>query len=212
MKTLNSIFYSLIITIGSLASANASTEQTMVILGDSLSAAYGIDEEQGWVQLLRNRLSDNNIKIRVINASISGETTGGGLNRLSKILREYQPKLLVIELGGNDGLRGYPIKHMKKNLQKMIKMAQDQQAKVILLGMKIPPNYGQRYSELFYNSYLSTADKMGVALVPFFLEGVATNPELMQTDGIHPTVEGQPRMLNNVWGTLFKALKKLPIT
>lgn len=212
MKTLNSIFYSLIITIGSLASANASTEQTMVILGDSLSAAYGIDEEQGWVQLLRNRLSDNNIKIRVINASISGETTGGGLNRLSKILREYQPKLLVIELGGNDGLRGYPIKHMKKNLQKMIKMAQDQQAKVILLGMKIPPNYGQRYSELFYNSYLSTAEKMGVALVPFFLEGVATNPELMQTDGIHPTVEGQPRMLNNVWGTLFKALKKLPIT
>lgn len=212
MKTLNSIFYSLIITIGSLASANASTEQTMVILGDSLSAAYGIDEEQGWVQLLRNRLSNNNIKIRVINASISGETTGGGLNRLSKILREYQPKLLVIELGGNDGLRGYPIKHMKKNLQKMIKMAQDQQAKVILLGMKIPPNYGQRYSELFYNSYLSTADKMGVALVPFFLEGVATNPELMQTDGIHPTVEGQPRMLNNVWDTLFKALKKLPIT
>lgn len=207
MKTLNSIFYSLMITIGALASANTAAEQKMVILGDSLSAAYGIDEDQGWVQLLRNRLSNSNIKTKVINASISGETTGGGLNRLAKILREYQPKLLVIELGGNDGLRGYPIKHMKNNLQKMIKMAKDQHTEVILLGMKIPPNYGQRYSELFYNSYFSTAEKMEVALVPFFLEGVATNPELMQADGIHPTARGQQRMLNNVWEALIKALK-----
>lgn len=192
-----------------LNAANANAEQNIVILGDSLSAAYGLDERDGWVELLRRRLSREGIESEVINASISGETTGGGLNRLPKLLDNYQPKLLIIELGGNDGLRGYPIRQMQNNLQQMIAMAQEQNTEVVLLGMRIPPNYGKRYSDLFYNAFQKIAEKMNVTLVPFFLEGIATKPELMQSDGIHPTQEAQATMLDNVWPDIQHQIHQL---
>ena len=205
MKFTAAIWY-LLWAFSSLTAAYANAAQNIVVLGDSLSAAYGLDERDGWVQLLRNQLDRDGIDSEVINASISGETTGGGLNRLPKLLENYQPKLLIIELGGNDGLRGYPIRQMQNNLQKMIAMAQEQNAEVVLLGMRIPPNYGKRYSDLFFNAFQQIAEKMKVTLVPFFLEGIATKPELMQSDGIHPTQEAQATMLDNVWPVIAESL------
>jgi len=177
----------------------------LLVLGDSLSAGYGIAEAQGWVQLLRNRLQEQQLDITVINASVSGETSSGGNARLGKLLDLHQPSLVIVELGGNDGLRGYPINSLKQQLQQSIEKSQKMGAQVLLLGMQIPPNYGKRYTELFRKGYEQLAQSNQVALVPFFLDGVATDPNLMQTDGIHPTAAGQPQLLDNIWPQL-KAL------
>jgi acyl-CoA thioesterase-1 len=195
-----------------LPAQQALAANNILILGDSLSAAYGIDEEQGWVALLQNKLnvetaiSDN--PYTVINASISGETSAGGLRRLPELNEQYSPVLVVIELGGNDGLRGYPLQRMKKNLQMMIDNSKEITAQVLLLGMQIPPNYGQRYSRQFAEVYQQLKNENGIMLVDFFLDNVAIKPSLMQKDGIHPTAEGQPIMLDNVWPAINEALKK----
>lgn len=190
--------------------ACADNNGSILVLGDSLSAARGIDERDGWVSLLRQRLEQNSIDREVVNASISGETSGGGSGRLPALLEKYQPSLVILELGGNDGLRGYPIPTMRKNLQKAIDLSHQHNAQVLLVGMQIPPNYGPRYSRLFSDTYPDLAAKNQIALVPFFLEGVAGQPELMQNDGIHPTEEGQPQMLENVWPSLQTLLANTP--
>lgn len=173
-----------------LAKADASL-QTVLIMGDSLSAAFGIDKQKGWVSLLQERFAD---QINVVNASISGETTSGGRFRISKALQDYQPDLVVIELGGNDGLRGTPIPQIKANLEAMIQSARDQQAEVLLLGMRIPPNYGARYTTQFEAMYRELAEQYQTLFVPFFLEGAVGLEGMIQSDGIHPTEKAQPIM------------------
>lgn len=174
----------------------------LLVLGDSISAAYGMEREAGWVSLLEQRLDAQAIPARVINASISGETTSGGLARLPDLLQRYQPDWVILELGGNDGLRGTPLGLIEANLETMIRQAQQAGAQVLLLGMRIPPNYGPRYAEGFFDLYGGLAERYGVPLQPFFLDGVATRPGLMQRDGIHPTAEAQTQLLENVWHLL----------
>lgn len=166
----------------------------VLIMGDSISAGYGIDPEQGWVALLEKEISP----VAVVNASISGETSGGGLARLPKLLERYQPQWLVIELGGNDGLRGYPVASLSTNLAAMVKLGQAANTKVLLLGMQIPPNYGKRYSRLFKSSFSTVAKQTEVDLMPFFIQSVALQGSLMQADGIHPKQEAQALMLADV--------------
>ena len=171
------------------ASAN-----TVLILGDSLSAAYGIDAKLGWVELLRPELPNQTI----VNASISGETTSGGLKRLPDLLAKYKPTSVVVELGANDGLRGQPISLLKNNLNTIVELSQAINAKVILLEMHVPPNYGRRYSEKFTQTFHSVAAAKGINVVPFFLANVSTKPELIQADGLHPTAQAQPIILQNL--------------
>jgi acyl-CoA thioesterase-1 len=174
-------------------------QQTILVLGDSISAGFGIDKQQGWVALLEKSLILKHPQYALINASISGETTSGGVNRLKSILDKHQPSLVILELGGNDGLRGTPVKLMTQNLTTMIKLSQEAGAKVLLLGMRIPPNYGQRYSELFAKQYQQLATDLNIALVPFLLNGIAGETGMMQADGIHPTQNAQPIMMKSVW-------------
>ena len=181
-------------------------QPTILILGDSISAAYGMSLEQGWVALLEEQLADSHPDYRVVNASISGETTAGGLRRLPTLLAEHNPSVVVIELGGNDGLRGFPIRNFRDNLQAMAEMARALDAQVLLLTMEIPPNYGSRYTASFRESYQLVAEATGSVLGPFLLEGVATDTTLMQADGIHPTVEAQPIMLETVFPALADLL------
>ncbi len=188
----------LIVTLSAPA-INASEPPTVLIMGDSLSAAYGIEHEQGWVTLLEERLDD---QATVVNASISGETTSGGLQRFSAILEKQQPDIVLLELGGNDGLRGLAPNQMRSNLASMIEQSQEIDAQVLLLGIDIPPNYGQAYRDAFTGVYYSLAEEYDVPLLPFLLEGVALNEQLMQEDGIHPTAEAQPLILDNVWPEL----------
>jgi acyl-CoA thioesterase-1 len=184
-------------------------ESRILVLGDSISAAYGMSLEQGWVAQLGSRLEQQSPGYQVINASISGETTVGGLQRLPALLQEHQPVLVIIELGGNDGLRGYPLKTFKANLNDMASMAQGSGASVILLPMEIPPNYGSRYTAGFRQSYRDVAGATDSALAPFILDGVATDPDLMQADGLHPTVEAQPMLLANILPTIINVLGEL---
>ena len=178
----------------------ASPQKSIMILGDSISAAYGMDIEEGWVALLAQRLSNKpDYNYQVINASISGNTSGDGLGRLPLLLKQYSPEIIVIELGGNDGLRGFPVKILQRNLQAMIDMSQAADAKVILAGIEIPPNYGQRYTDLFRKTFQTVADNNDVVFIPFILENIALRPELMQDDGIHPTKEAQSILLENIW-------------
>lgn len=170
----------------------------LLVLGDSLSAAYGIETEKGWVNLLAKHLKQLKPTYHVVNASISGETTAGALQRLPKLLDQYQPAIIIIELGGNDGLRGFPIQQFRQNLSKMIELSQAANAKVLLTGIRIPPNYGKRYTQLFFDSYNIIADNFNVTLVPFLLKGIATQPQLMQADRVHPTTAAQPQILQNV--------------
>lgn len=174
------------------------SDKTLLVLGDSLSAAYNMDIQQGWVHLLKKNQDMNPAKFKAINASIGGETSAGGLKRLPQLLKDHQPSLVIIELGGNDGLRGYPIKKLKANLQAMVDLSREANAQVIILGMQIPPNYGKRYSQMFYKSFQDIAATNNVALIEFFLEGVALNPELMQADGIHPNEKAQPILAERV--------------
>ncbi|GAB2196042.1 arylesterase [Sessilibacter sp. MAH4] len=175
-----------------------SSAETLVIVGDSISAGYGINPQNGWVSLLSEKLQLEESGYQTINASVSGNTTGDGLSRLPKLLETYSPEIVVIELGGNDGLRGYPLKLMETNLTKMIQQSRDAGAKVLLLGIEIPPNYGQRYTDEFRNVYQRVAENENVILVPFILENIATQPDLMQNDGIHPTEEAQGLLLENI--------------
>ncbi|QDE33186.1 arylesterase [Shewanella polaris] len=160
---------------------------TVLILGDSLSAGYGMSEDQGWVQLLRNELPQNNI----VNGSVSGETTAGGLRRLPNLLESSQPDLVVIELGGNDGLRGFPPNQLKLNLTKIIEISTAHGAKVLLTEIMVPPNYGPRYSKSFTQTYHQLAEEYNIKLIPFFMQKIATDTNLMQRDGIHPNEQAQ---------------------
>lgn len=169
-------------------------EPTILVVGDSISAGFGIPMQDGWVALLERSLQQDVPELKVVNASISGETTGGGLNRLPALLAEHNPDLTIIELGGNDGLRGMPLMLIRRNLTQMIKLSHQAESDTMILGMQIPPNYGPRYSNGFRDLFGQLADENNSLLIPFLLEGIATRPELMQADGIHPTAEAQPDM------------------
>jgi acyl-CoA thioesterase-1 len=184
------------------AGAEVAAPRTVVVLGDSLSAGYGIEIREGWVNLLAQRIASEGYGYQVINASVSGETTQGGLARLPRVLQLHKPAIVIIELGGNDGLRGLPLATSRENLRKAIELARAVQARVVLVGMMIPPNYGQRYTQEFRDMYTTLASKYSIALVPFLLDQVALDPKLMQRDGIHANAAGQPRLLENVWPKL----------
>lgn len=182
------------------SAANEATSNILV-LGDSLSAGYGIKVDEGWVNLVQQRLGTD-YSYQLINASVSGETSGGGLARLPALLAKHQPKLVIIELGANDGLRGYPINIMRQNLSKIIQLSQDANARILLLGMQIPPNYGARYTKVFATTYADLARDKKLAWIPFFLDGVAGHAQLMQRDGLHPTAEAQAILAETVWSAL----------
>lgn len=177
--------------------------QGILILGDSISAAFGLEISDGWVSLLERRLEAQNLPFEVHNASVSGDTTAGGLARLPALLARHEPNLVVIELGGNDGLRGLPTDKMQQNLAAMVERSRAAGAEVVLLGMRIPPNYGVRYTSAFEQVFRDVAEQQQVPLVPFVLEGVAGVPELMQADGVHPNAQGQPGILDNAWPVIL---------
>ncbi len=181
--------------------------KTIMIVGDSLSAGYGIQPQQGWVLLLQKRLEQQYPKEhKVVNASVSGETTSGALARLPKLLQTHRPDVVVIELGGNDGLRGQPPQMIQKNLANLIQHSQKAKAKVVIFGMKMPPNYGSAYSKAFENNYKVVSQQYKVKLLPFFMEGMAGNKQLMQKDLIHPNAKAQPILLNNAYPYIKGAL------
>ncbi len=180
--------------------------KSIVVLGDSISAAYGIDVSQGWVALVQKKLGDTQHDFTVHNASISGDTSSGGLARINPLLSQYKPSVLILELGANDGLRGLSPALMKSNLAEIIRRAQQANAKILLLGIKIPPNYGKRYIEMFYNVYPQLAKEMKVASIPFLLEDVALSSGLMQPDGLHPNAKAQPIIAEKIWQTLLPLL------
>lgn len=169
-------------------------EATLLIVGDSLSAAYGLQQEQGWVSLLQKRWQNDNIPIDIVNAAVSGETTDGGLARLPRLIEQHKPTHIFIELGGNDGLQGHNITKIRNNLDSLVQVAQQSDATVFLQQMQIPSNYGKRYTAMFMESFNTIADKYSVKLIPFFLENIALDESLMQNDGIHPNAEAQPKI------------------
>jgi acyl-CoA thioesterase-1 len=186
------------------------SQPTLLVLGDSLSAAHGVPSDTAWVALLKQRLSDQGMAgWNVVNASIGGETTDGGLRRLPGLIEKNTPSAIIIELGGNDGLRGFPPTVIESNLSSMIGLSQKAGARVVLVGMQIPPNYGQRYTSLFADIYPTLSDRFNTALVPFFLEGIYNHHGLMQSDGIHPTEQAQPALLDNVWPVLKPVLESI---
>ena len=187
----------------------AAEDITLLVYGDSLSAFYGIEQEQGWVNLLKSKLRSEKLPVDVVNGSVSGETTTGGLARLPAMLDSYQPELLILELGGNDGLRGLPLDLMRENLASMINLAKASGAEVILTGIQIPPNYGPRYTAPFFEIYSALAKQKLLPLVPFLIDGIPQQPELMQNDGIHPRAEAQSMILDNVWLILKPQLEIL---
>ena len=188
--------------------ANAAPK--IVVVGDSLSAAYGIEKQRGWVALLQQRLRRQGLDYEVVNASITGDTTRGGLSRLPATLERERPAVLIIALGGNDGLRGLAPEQTLSNLRGMIEEGRDAGASILLLGIRLPMNYGRAYGEKFHRIYLDLAREEQIELVPFFLEGVAETREQMQADGIHPGAQAQPRILDNVWSGLAPLLTKTP--
>lgn len=172
------------------------------MLGDSLSAGYGVKTQEGWVKLLEQRLAAQGYEYRVVNASVSGETTQGGVARLPRMIDLHKPAIVIVELGGNDGLRGLPLATSRENLKRAIEMSRKANAKVVLVGMVIPPNYGQRYGQEFRDMFAALAKQYEPAFVPFFLDKVALDPTMMQDDGIHPNAKGQPQLLENLWPKL----------
>lgn len=181
----------------------------LLVFGDSLSAGYRMNEEEGWVALLAARLAGEGANVRVVNASVSGETTDGGLARLPAALDTHKPAIVILELGGNDGLRGLPLANIKQNLLQMVALSQAAGARVILAGIQIPPNYGPRYTGPFTSQYQEIAEELDLALIPFLIDGIPQQPELMQDDGIHPRAEAQGLVLENVLPVLMPVLKEL---
>ena len=192
----------------SLLMSNAVSASTLLVMGDSLSAAHNLRPELGWVSLLENQLSESHPEITIVNASVSGETTQGGLARFKQLLSEHKPSWVILELGANDALRGYPLTQTKQNLETMIEQAHKADAKVLLVGNQIPQNYGKRYTEMFFNLYKELAEQYQLAYVPFMLKGVALNKALMQADGLHPNKDGQPVILNTVFPELEPLLEQ----
>lgn len=195
----------LVLSLGHCALAGAAG--TILVFGDSLSAAYGIAQDRGWVSLLEARLKERRLNYSVANASISGETTAGGVSRIGGALTQHRPRVVILALGANDGLRGLPLDAMKKNLAQMIRAAQGAKARVLLVGMKMPPNYGPDYTQGFERGYAELAKEFKLALVPFLLEGMAERRELYQPDNIHPIATAQPAILETVWKQLAPLLR-----
>ena len=194
--------------IGSIHAATSPAKEhaTLLVFGDSLSAGYGIRQDAAWPALLQHRLKENRLDYSVVNASISGETTSGGRSRLPELLTKHRPRIVLIALGANDGLRGLPLVTMRENLDAMIRATRAAKARVVLVGMRLPPNYGP-YADEFQQTFAQLAKQEKVPLVSFLLEGIADQPRLFQADTIHPTAEAQPRLLDNVWGVLAPLLK-----
>lgn len=192
----------IILCIGNSLTLADQTTKSILVVGDSISAAYGIALDSGWVNLLALKIAQEKKPYQVINASISGDTTINGLKRLSPLLSSYDADIVIIELGGNDGLRGLSLKVMKKNLKAMIEMSQLSGSQILLAGMKIPPNYGKRYTQLFYKTYTDLSKEYKLTHIPFLLEGIGDNKALMQKDGLHPTKEAQTIILDTVWKKL----------
>ncbi|MET0279552.1 MAG: arylesterase [Steroidobacteraceae bacterium] len=184
----------------------APQERTLMVFGDSLSAAYGLQTDQGWVAQLQKRLNDQGYGYRVVNASVSGETSSGGRSRLQRALDQHRPELVLLELGANDGLRGLPVKEIEANLTAMIDMIQKARAKVLLVGIMIPPNYGVRYTRSFAEMYQQLAKSGSLPFLPFLLDSVALDSRYMQADGLHPNAAGQPLVLETVWKQLHPLL------
>ena len=184
------IFYFLIIF--SFTNIIIAEEETLLILGDSISAGYGINQKDNWVSVLQSKFDNDGTSIKLINSSVSGDTTSGGLQRLRRDLQKFDPDYVLIELGGNDALRGYPIKRIKDNLQTMIALIKNNNSKVLLMQIRIPPNYGQKYTLAFERIYLELASSEEIYFLPFMLENIGLNPDLMQPDGIHPNAKAQP--------------------
>ena len=184
------IFYYLIIF--SFTNIIIAEEETLLILGDSISAGYGINQKDNWVSMLQSKFKNDGTSIKLINSSVSGDTTSGGLQRLRRDLQKFDPDYVLIELGGNDALRGYPIKRIKDNLQTMIALIKNNNSKALLMQIRIPPNYGQKYTLAFERIYLELASSEEIYFLPFMLENVGLNPDLMQPDGIHPNAKAQP--------------------
>jgi acyl-CoA thioesterase-1 len=196
------------LTLPAMVQAQPEAEPVLLVVGDSLSAGFNVAVDATWVALLQRRLTEQGYGYRVVNSSISGDTTGAARSRLPRALELHRPAVVVLELGGNDGLRGLPVRQIRENFQFMIERAQASGAKVVLAGMRMPPNYGPEYTEQFHALYGELAQRYGLPLVDFFLEGIAFDPKLMQADGIHPTAAAQPRLLDNLWPALAKVLKK----
>jgi acyl-CoA thioesterase-1 len=191
-----------------LASGAAHADDpAIIVLGDSLSSGYGLNGAASWVTLLDRRLSDEGYEYDVVNASIAGDTSAGGLSRLPRLLEVHEPELVVIEMGGNDGLRGQPVGNLRTNLEKMIELVKASGAAVLLTGIQIPPNYGPLYTSQFADLYPLLAEQHEIPLVEFLMDGVALNDHLMQSDRIHPNADGQPLMLDNVWRVLSGLLR-----
>ena len=199
------IFFSLLFLLTS-ASAESAESPTIIIFGDSLSAGYGIEVDQSWATLLQIRLEEQGYEHRVVNASISGETTEGGVTRIDSALRDFSPDLVILELGGNDGLRGFPVSRMKDNLTKIVLRAKSTGAAVVLLGIRIPINYGARYSAEFEAVFRQVSNELDVHWIEFFMDGIALNDELLQDDRIHPNAEAQPMLLDNAWPIISATL------
>jgi acyl-CoA thioesterase-1 len=191
-----------------LFTAQAASAKTLLVLGDSLSAAYNMQPQQGWVAIMAVRLAVKYPELTVVNASISGETTSGGLTRLPKLIDRHQPDYIVLELGANDGLRGTPLKLIKQNIKDLINLSKQASAEVALLGVRLPTNYGPRYTEKFFDIFEQLAESENVYRVPFLMQNVALKPELMQADRLHPNAQAQPIILDNVWPTLDKMLSQ----
>jgi len=202
------VIYLLLAFIGTPLAYAHSASKSILVLGDSLSAEYGLIRGQGWVSLLEKKLTDTNIVTTVINASISGETTSGGKARLPALVNRLKPDIVIIELGGNDALRGLSLSASEDNFRAMITTAKKANAEVLLIGMKIPPNYGKEYTQRFFSLYSSIAKEQKVRLVPFLLEGIADREDLFQADRIHPIASAHPLILNNVWPQLTPLLTK----
>ena len=201
-RQLRAIQVALLLWLLLISNPQAAPQPTILVLGDSLSAAYGINEEQGWVALLQQQLRKADYPYQVVNISISGETSQGGLSRLPRALEQYHPQLLILALGANDGLRGNSLKRLQQNLETMIKLARQQKSKVLLVGMQLPPNYGAQFNQKFRNLFAEIAKQQALPFVPFLLEKMAGDNGLFQADGLHPRAQAQPLLLETVWPAL----------
>jgi acyl-CoA thioesterase-1 len=198
-----------ILILVSATAVQATTSPTILIFGDSLSAGYGIDVDQSWGALLQQRLAEQGYEHRVVNASISGETTEGGVTQIDNAIEEFSPELIILELGGNDGLRGFPPARIKGNLAAIAQRARESGAEVVLLGIRIPTNYGPRYTQAFEAVYSDVAEELDIRWIEFFMEGVALNDDLLQEDRIHPNAAAQPILLDNAWPVIRDTLESL---